>query len=165
MAAKIRTTQMNATAKAAIALACATPEQFKAEVAEVSTPDQQAIVAPDQGPVGYRPPSGSKDVQPAAARAEGLKAGRAERLTEGHAGVKPAEMSAYQQGAAAARALLDIAIAAPAEMAKYQAGAAAARDVLNKVAGAPDEMDKYAAGAVAARLLLGKKPERPLAHT
>jgi hypothetical protein len=125
---------MNANVKAAIRNACLSPEEFKAYLATVSAPGQPAKA------------SDREDVaQPAAARAEGHSAG-----------VRQAEMNAYQQGRAAAQALLDIAIAAPAEMAKYQAGASAARDVLNKVAGAPDEMGKYAAGAVAARALLGK---------
>jgi hypothetical protein len=159
---------MNAATKAAVALACLSPEQFRAEIAEVSAPTQPGMAAADQifptssdQSDAATPELGvSKDAaQLAAARAEGrsegLKAGRAERLTEGHAvpGVKP--MSAYEEGRASAQALLDITMA-PAEMAKYQAGASAARAILNKVAGAPDEMSAYERGAAAARALLGK---------
>jgi hypothetical protein len=99
---------MSTVAKAAVANACLSPEQFRAQLAEAPTTTQPAK-APDREDVA----------QLAAARAEGHSVG-----------VKPAEMSAYLQGRATAQALLDIAMAAPAEMAKYQAGAAAARALL-----------------------------------
>jgi hypothetical protein len=163
---------MNPTARAAITNACLPSEEFQVQLAEAPTTAQPGLAAADQiFPTGSdqsdaaTPELVSKDAARLAAaraegRSEGFTAGRADRLTEGHAGghagVTPTEMSAYSQGRAAAQALLDIAIAAPAEMAKYRDGAAAAKAILSKVAGAPDEMGKYAAGAVAARALLGK---------
>jgi hypothetical protein len=189
---------MNKTAKAAIAAAMAGYEgRPPGDETEAEAPTTaQPAKAPDQGPdatVGINaatPELGiTKDTTHRAlmpeAKGVALEAGLGDnpqallkvasemaKFNEGAAAARalvgklveaPAERIKFEEGASAARRLLDIAIAAPAEMLKFNAGAAAARRLLGHVVGGNTELAKFNIGQAAARRLLGK-PERPSAN-
>jgi hypothetical protein len=96
--------KMNATAKAAVAAACVSAEEFLRQLADAPAPAQQVAAEPDQ----HRPPSATHD---STKFEEGAAAVRA---LFGDRAVDRNERRKFADGQAAARALLGNKSARPA---------------------------------------------------